>query len=113
MRFSYRIGSDTRPCRGADVRKTAPDRRFVIEFRNVHFFNDDTRRIDFNIVLYKNGESVTQYSNIADDGRERGDSATIGIENETGTDAFRLSFNEAVLGIEPAVASVRYVPPTE
>jgi hypothetical protein len=112
MRFSYRIGSDTRPCRGADVRKTAPDRRFVIEFRNVHFFNDDTRRIDFNIVLYKNGESVTQYSNIADDGRERGDSATIGIEKETGP-MRSVSFNEAVLGIEPAVASVRYVPPTE
>jgi protocatechuate 3,4-dioxygenase beta subunit len=95
----------------ADVRGTAPDRRFVIEFRNVHYFNDDTRRIDFNIVLHENGELVTQYSNVADDERERGGSATIGLENETGTDALRFSFNEAVLGIEPAVTSVRYVPP--
>jgi hypothetical protein len=95
----------------ADVRGTEPNRRFVIEFRNVHYFNDDTRRIDFNIVLHENGEIVTQYTNLADDERERGGSATLGIENATGTDALRFSFNEAVLGIEPAVTSVRYVPP--
>ena len=61
-----------------------PDRRFVIEFRNVHFFQDTSRRIDFNIVLHENGEILTQYRNIADDGRERGNSATLGIEYHTG-----------------------------
>jgi protocatechuate 3,4-dioxygenase beta subunit len=95
----------------AEVRGTAPDRRFVIEFRNLHFFNDTSRRVDFNIVLFENGEILTQYRNIADDARERGSSATIGIENHTGTDALRFSFNQAVLGTEPAITSIRYRPP--
>ena len=59
----------------------APNRRFVVEWRNVHFFGDTTRRIDVNVVLHENGRIVTQTRNLADDGRERGDSATIGIEN--------------------------------
>ena len=63
---------------------SAPNRRFVIEFRNVHISSDTTRRVDFNAVLHENGEILTQYRNIADDGRERGNSATIGIENHTG-----------------------------
>jgi Carboxypeptidase regulatory-like domain len=95
----------------ADVRGSAPDRRFVIEFRNPHYFNDDTRRIDFNIVLHENGEILTQYTNIADDGRERGDSATLGIEHHAGTAALRFSFNQALLAVEPAVTSIRYRPP--
>ena len=60
----------------ADARGSAPNRRFVIEFRNAHW--DTTRRVDFNTVLFENGEIVTQYRNIADDGRERGNSATPG-----------------------------------
>jgi extracellular elastinolytic metalloproteinase len=96
----------------ADERGTAPNRRFVIEFRNLHYFNDTTRRVDFNIVLHENGEILTQSRNIANDGREKGNSATIGIENQTGTVALRFSFNEAVLGVEPAVTSIRYRPPS-
>ena len=97
----------------ADVRGSAPNRRFVIEFRNVHYFNDTSRRLDFNIVLHENGEILTQYHNIADDGRERGNSATLGIESDTGTDALRFSFNEPLLEVEPAVTSIRYTPPPE
>jgi Carboxypeptidase regulatory-like domain len=97
----------------ADVRGSAPNRRFVIEFRNVHFFNDASRRIDFNIVLHENGEVLTQYQNIADDGRERGNSATLGLESDTGTDALRFSFNEPLLEVEPGVTSIRYTPPPE
>lgn len=95
------------------MRGSAPDRRFVIEFRNVHYFEDDTRRIDLNIVLFENGEILTQSSNIADDERERGGSATLGIESDTGTDALRFSFNEPLLEVEPAVTSIRYTPPPE
>jgi extracellular elastinolytic metalloproteinase len=90
---------------------TAPDRRFVVEFRNLHYFQDTTRRVDFNIVLFENGEILTQYRNLADDGRERGNSATIGIESHTAADALRFSFNQAVLAAEPAVTSIRYRPP--
>jgi hypothetical protein len=90
---------------------TAPNRRFVVEWRNVIFFGDSTRRIDVNVVLHENGRVVTQARNLADDGRERGNSATIGIENETGTVAFRFGFNEAVLDSEPAVNTIEYRPP--
>ena len=91
---------------------SAPNRRFVIEWRNVHFFADTTRRVDFNVVLHENGEILTQSRNRADDGRERGNSATIGIENATGTVALRYSFNEAVLAVEPEITSIRYLPPS-
>ena len=90
---------------------TAPNRRFVIEWRNVQFFTDATRRIDVNVVLHENGQILTQYRNLADDGRERGNSATIGIENAAGTVALRYSFNQAVLDPQPAVTSIRYRPP--
>jgi hypothetical protein len=90
---------------------SAPNRRFVIEWRNVHVFGDTTRRVDVSIVLHENGEILTQARNLADDGRERGNSATLGIENATGTVALQFSFNQAALDPEPAVNSIRYLPP--
>jgi extracellular elastinolytic metalloproteinase len=90
---------------------TAPNRQFVIEWRNVHFFGDISKRVDVNVVLRENGEILTQYRNIADDARERGDSATIGIENAGGTTALQFSLNQAVLGVQPAVTTIRYRPP--
>jgi hypothetical protein len=90
---------------------TAPNRRFVIEWRNARYFNDNVRRIDVNLVLYENGQILAQSRNLADDGRERGNSATLGIENATGTVGLLYSFNQPVLGIEPAVNSIRYRPP--
>jgi hypothetical protein len=95
----------------SDVLGTAPNRRFVIEWRNVRFFGDTTRRIDLNIVLFESGQILTQSRNRADDGRERGNSATLGIENATGTVALQFSFNQPVLDVEPTVTSIRYRPP--
>ena len=93
------------------LKGTAPNRRFVIEFRNVHYFQDTTRRIDVSLVLDESGQVLTQTRNLADDGRERGNSATVGIENAAGNVALRFSFNEAVLGAEPAVNTITYRPP--
>ena len=90
---------------------STPSRRFVIEWRNVRFFNDEVRRIDVSLVLYENGQILMQSRNLADDGRERGDSATLGIENQTGTVGLLYSFNQPVLDVEPAVNSIRYLPP--
>ena len=89
----------------------APNRQFVLEWRNVRFFGDTTRRVDFEAVLHENGQILTQYRNIANDGRERGNSATLGIENATGTVAFQYSFNESV--VESPEFAVRYrLPPS-
>ncbi len=76
---------------------TAPFRRFVIEWRNVRFFGDTTRRIDLEAVLYEDGRILLQYGNIADDGREMGNSATVGIENEAGTVALQYSHNQSAI----------------
>jgi subtilisin family serine protease len=89
----------------------APSRQFVIEWRNVHFFGDATRRVDFEVVLNENGQILTQYRNIASDGREKGNSATIGIENESGTVALQYSFNEATIG-DPEFAVLYRLPPS-
>jgi hypothetical protein len=88
---------------------TAPNRRFVVEWRNVHFFGDTAKRIDFNVVLHEDGRIVSQTRNIADDGRERGDSASIGIENTDGTVGIRYGFNQPLLAV--GSKSVSYRPP--
>lgn len=90
---------------------TAPNRQYVIEWRNVAYYGDFSRRVDFEVVLHENGRILTQYRNIADDGRERGNSATLGIENETGTVALQYSFNEATIG-SPEFAVLYRLPPS-
>ena len=76
---------------------SAPARKFVIEWRNVRFFNDANKRLRFEVVLQENGQILTQYTDIANDGQEQGNSATVGIENHTGTVALQYSSNEAVI----------------
>jgi N-acetylneuraminic acid mutarotase len=87
---------------------TSPN-RFVIEWRNAGFFPPGSPdRLDFEVVLYENGQILTQYRN-ADNSHEQGNSATIGIENSDGTDAFQYSFNEASLN--SGQTAIRYVLP--
>jgi subtilisin family serine protease len=90
---------------------TAPARRFVIEWRNVRFVPDTGRRVDAEVVLHENGHILMQYRNIAADDRERGNSATFGIENETGTIALQYGFNQTVLGA-PTFAVLYRLPPS-
>ncbi|HEY0606722.1 MAG TPA: carboxypeptidase regulatory-like domain-containing protein [Herpetosiphonaceae bacterium] len=82
---------------------TSPSRQFVIEWRNVRPYGDTTRRMDFEVILHENGRILTQYRNLAADGREQGNSATVGIENQTGTVALQYSFNQAALSSGLAV----------
>lgn len=82
------------------VSGVAPNRTFTIEYRNSGFFGNLTNRIDVQVVLHETDGLITvHYRNIDDAGRERGDSATIGIENHLGNDALQYSFNEAVLPV--------------
>ncbi len=85
---------------------TAPNQRFVIEWRNVKFFGDNSRRVDFEIVLHENGVILLQYRNIASDPREMGNSATVGVEDETGSRAVQFSFNRASIG--PGEFGIRF-----
>jgi hypothetical protein len=91
---------------------SAPNRRFVIEWRNASFFPCCGNRVDFELVLQENGQILTQYRNIDTSiGQEQGNSATIGIENAAGDDAFQYSFHEAA--IESSDFAIRYrIPPS-
>jgi hypothetical protein len=72
---------------------TAPHRQFVIEWRNVTFYSNTFRRLDFEIVLHEDGMILLQYRNTENEGRERGNSATIGVENQLGNLAMQFSWN--------------------
>jgi subtilisin family serine protease len=82
-----------------------PDRRFVIEWRNVRFY-DHQARFDFEVILDQRSGIVVQYRRLSDDPRLRGVSATIGIENDTGTTALAYSYNQADL--RGTAAAVRF-----
>ena len=81
---------------------TAPNRRFVIEWRDVAFL-DTTNAVDFQVVLHEDGRIVTNYRNLGANGREQGNSATVGLENAGGTVALQFSFNEPVLRDQRAI----------
>lgn len=81
---------------------TAPNRRFVLEWRNMLFYGTTTR-VSLEVVLYENGQILLQYSGIGTDGRQQGNSATVGIENESGTQAVQYSLNQAVLSNGAAI----------
>jgi subtilisin family serine protease len=71
---------------------TAPNRQFVVEWRDVAFFANFSR-IRFEVVLSENGDIVTQYHTAGPTPLQRGSSAAIGLENETGTVALQYSNN--------------------
>jgi subtilisin family serine protease len=81
----------------------SPNRQFVIEWRNVHMNIDPSRRMDFEVILSENGQILIQYRNIADDGREQGDSATVGIEDNPGSFGLQYSFNQPTLSNNLAI----------
>ncbi|MFF5010923.1 S8 family serine peptidase [Streptomyces phaeochromogenes] len=89
----------------------APNRRFVIEFRDATMFSASWVRVDFEMVLHETtGDIVFAYRNLnPEDPYELGHSATVGIENATGTDALQY----AHLGSEPLSdeRAIRITPP--
>jgi hypothetical protein len=93
-----------------DLLGSAPNRQFVIEWRNVHFCCVSPESFDMEVILYENGRILTQYRNI-DPGREQGESATTGIENETGTVGLQYSYNTASIG-SPDFAVLYNLPPS-
>jgi protocatechuate 3,4-dioxygenase beta subunit len=78
----------------SQVLGSAPNRQFVIEWRDVSFFDAPQLRVRFEMILSENGGITFQYAPSDGDSRQLGGSATIGIENDTGTIAFQYSLNE-------------------
>jgi RHS repeat-associated protein len=85
---------------------TAPARRFVVEWRNIHRYSgspDD--RFSISATLHEDtGEIVTNYSGIDPaNTAESGDHALVGIENANGTAAEQYSNDEPILATDTAV----------
>lgn len=85
-----------------DVFGSAPNRSFVIEWRNASFWDDPSQTASFEIVLYENGRIALQYKT-ADSPLPRGRSATIGIEDEAGAVGLQYAFNEDAVSAGTAV----------
>ncbi|MFG2558641.1 S8 family serine peptidase [Streptomyces sp. NPDC048496] len=83
---------------------TAGARTFAIVWENVAFASDTSQRVTFEAVFDEATGAVTlQYQSIGTASPETGAKATIGIENQAGTDALQYSFNESVLTDKSAV----------
>jgi subtilisin family serine protease len=83
---------------------TAPHRKFVIDWRNVRSFFDSTQRLSFAAELGEDGGITYRYKDVTGSSYATGTSATIGLENETGTDAFQYSFEQGVVSSGLAIA---------
>ncbi|GGL04578.1 hypothetical protein Sme01_65840 [Sphaerisporangium melleum] len=68
---------------------TAPNRTFVVEWRNARFYSRD-ELISYEALLGEDGSVGFRYRGISSD-FATGEGATIGIENADGTDAFQYS----------------------
>ncbi|MEU4267409.1 S8 family serine peptidase [Streptomyces sp. NPDC026092] len=80
-------------------------RRFAIVWENAAFAADTGRRVTFEAVFEEaTGAIVLQYQSIgAGSALEAGGRATVGIENQAGTDALPFSFNEPVIADRSAI----------
>lgn len=76
------------------ARGTAPHREIVVEWRDVRFSSASTSRVSFAAVISEDGSVSYHYKDIGTGAYEGGEGATIGVENETGTEAFQYSYDE-------------------
>lgn len=87
---------------------SAGSRKFAIVWNNAAVADDPNARLSFEVVFDEKSGTVTlQYRDVSGAALERGSSATIGLENATGTDALQYSFNQAVVTDGQAISFVR------
>ncbi|MFF3322379.1 S8 family serine peptidase [Streptomyces sp. NPDC002889] len=91
------------------VTGSAPHRSFVIEWREVSHWSAQADTFSFSAVISEDGQVSYHYKDTTGTGLRAGSSATIGVENAMGSDAFRYSFNTAVLrdGLSVAFRTTR------
>jgi chitinase len=70
---------------------------FVVEWRNVRFYDNADQRLSFELVLGEDGSVAFNYRDVELEPLERGTSATIGIESGGGTSAVQVSNGQAAL----------------
>jgi subtilisin family serine protease len=92
---------DTQSSVRTELVGAAPDRQFVIEWRDVTSWSNASR-VRFEVVLSESGQIALQYVS-GGDSWQQGNAATIGMENETGTVGFGYSYDQAVIAPETAL----------
>ncbi|WP_244366101.1 PQQ-dependent sugar dehydrogenase [Micromonospora echinofusca] len=79
-------------------------RRFVVEWHNIGLYGSSSARISFSVVFAETGTITFHYADLSTTKpRERGDSATVGLENDPGTGAVVHSVNRAALANGTAI----------
>lgn len=74
----------------------SPNRKCIIQFRNIGFYSPSSQLGSFQVILYESTNRIqVQYRLIVDpfSARSGGGSATIGIENGSGTAGFQYAFD--------------------
>ncbi|MGW6685210.1 S8 family serine peptidase [Streptomyces sp. NPDC054961] len=79
------------------VTGTAPHRQYVIEWREVSHWSAQADRFSFSAAIGEDGTVRYSYKGTGGTGIKGGSTATVGVENATGTGAYRYSFNTAVI----------------
>ncbi|MGW5850237.1 S8 family serine peptidase [Streptomyces sp. NPDC055254] len=79
------------------VTGTAPHRSYVIEWRAVSHWSAQADTFSFSAAIGEDGTVSYSYQGTGGTGIKGGSTATVGVENATGTDAFTYSFNTAVI----------------
>lgn len=81
----------------------APNRKFVVEWRNVAFLSNFQERTNFEIILSENGEITVQHLAPTTGPLSRGSDATLGIEDGTGTVGIQYSYASPIITGDTAV----------
>ncbi|MFG2874869.1 S8 family serine peptidase [Streptomyces sp. NPDC048337] len=79
------------------VTGTAPHRQYVIEWREVAHWSAQADKFSFSAAIGEDGTVSYAYKGTGGTGIKGGSTATVGVENATGTDAFKYSFNTPVI----------------
>lgn len=79
------------------VSGTAPNRTFTVEWRNSGYYGSNSARITFSVVLSENGTITYHYADLSTNDREEGNSASVGIEDASGTVGLAYSVDQPVL----------------
>ncbi len=86
----YGFWDDLNPGAGGNVYVYKDGNKFIVEFNNVPRYNDANTRVTFQIEIQKSGTIFYRYLRMVG----TLNSATIGIENESGTDGLLITYNQ-------------------
>lgn len=90
---------------GGNVYYHSNDERLVVWYDNVeHYGGDNVGVFDFEIIIYPEGNILVQYRNMVGNL----EAATVGFQNENGTDGLQIVYNDSYITNELAI-EIKYI----